>query len=97
MCQAQHSSRGRVRSWDLMTWTLGTRRAGQYSRVSATWNAMRQTSGGLPLGHDGFLKFWALSKPQARTDDVMVDEAQDLNPVLLSVLEETELPRDLRG
>ena len=62
------------------------------ARVTAMWEAMRQKTGGLPLGHDGYLKLWALSKPQARTDYVMVDEAQDLNPVLLGVLEGLECP-----
>lgn len=60
--------------------------------VTAMWDAMRQKTGGLPLGHDGYLKLWALSKPQARTDYIMVDEAQDLNPVLLGVLEGLDCP-----
>ncbi|MGI4826581.1 MAG: UvrD-helicase domain-containing protein, partial [Janthinobacterium lividum] len=50
------------------------------------WAAMLDRSGGLPLGHDGYLKLWALSKPSAQADYIMVDEAQDLNPVLLDVL-----------
>lgn len=54
------------------------------------WMAMSDRAIGLPLGHDGYLKLWALSKPQARVDYIMVDEAQDLNPVLLDVLDRTE-------
>jgi len=50
------------------------------------WNAMLDRTQGLPLGHDGYLKLWALSKPDVEADYVMVDEAQDLNPVLLDVL-----------
>ena len=54
------------------------------------WAAMLDRSRGLPLGHDGYLKLWALSRPQARADYIMVDEAQDLNPVLLDVLNRSE-------
>ena len=54
------------------------------------WTAMSDRSKGLPLGHDGYLKLWALSRPQARVDYIMVDEAQDLNPVLLDVLDRAE-------
>ncbi len=42
----------------------------------------------MPLGHDGYLKVWALSNP--RLDQcyayIAVDEAQDLNPVLTGVI-----------
>ena len=54
------------------------------------WTAMLERERGLPLGHDGYLKLWALSQPQARADYIMVDEAQDLNPVLLDVLDRAE-------
>lgn len=51
------------------------------------WAAMMDRERGLPLGHDGYLQLWALSSPQAQADYIMVDEAQDLNPVLLDVLD----------
>lgn len=54
------------------------------------WASMLDRSRGLPLGHDGYLKLWALSDPQAGADYIMVDEAQDLNPVLLDVLNRSE-------
>jgi superfamily I DNA/RNA helicase len=60
--------------------------------VEAIWNAMRHMSQGPPLGHDGYMKLWALSNPQATVDYVMIDEAQDLNPVLLGVLAGMECP-----
>ena len=60
--------------------------------VCILWDAMRHTSQGLPLGHDGYLKVWALAKPQAQTDYILVDEAQDLNPVLLGVLANAQCP-----
>jgi hypothetical protein len=55
--------------------------------VCAIWTAMVQRDSTIPLGHDGYLKLWALSNPTAFVEYVLVDEAQDLNPVLLGVLQ----------
>ena len=41
----------------------------------------------IPLGHDGYLKLWALRGPKIRGDFILVDEAQDTNPVVLDVLQ----------
>jgi superfamily I DNA/RNA helicase len=60
--------------------------------VQAVWNAMRHKSNRLPLSHDGYLKLWALSNPRSNVDYIMVDEAQDLNPVVLGVLRRMECP-----
>jgi superfamily I DNA/RNA helicase len=62
------------------------------SHVKALWDAMRHKNAGLPLGHDGYLKLWALSQPKARVDYILVDEAQDLNPVLVGVLKRMDCP-----
>jgi superfamily I DNA/RNA helicase len=56
------------------------------AHVQAIWESMLHKGAGLPLGHDGYLKLWALSEPRANVDYILVDEAQDLNPVLLGVL-----------
>lgn len=60
--------------------------------VQSVWDAMLHKTAGLPLGHDGYLKLWVLSKPEARVDYILVDEAQDLNPVLLGMLRRIECP-----
>ena len=60
--------------------------------VHALWGAMQHHASELPLGHDGYLKLWALSKPEVLTDYILVDEAQDLNPVLLGVLDRSQCP-----
>ena len=41
----------------------------------------------VPLGHDGYFKLWALSKPTIPVDFILLDEAQDTAPVMLGVLE----------
>lgn len=40
----------------------------------------------IPLGHDGYLKLWAMSRPTLPADFVLLDEAQDTNPVVLEML-----------
>lgn len=54
--------------------------------LQVIWSNMCARESPLPLGHDGYLKLWALSNPVPRMDYIMIDEAQDLNPVLLGVL-----------
>ena len=51
------------------------------------WSRMCDPNDVLPLGHDGYLKLWALSKPRIAADFILLDEAQDTNPVVLGVLQ----------
>lgn len=57
-------------------------------RASQVWDRLRDPADRLPLGHDGYLKLWALSKPRLAADFIMLDEAQDTNPVVLGVLKD---------
>jgi len=50
------------------------------------WERMRSPNDQIPLGHDGYLKLWALSDPAIMADYILMDEAQDTNPVVLGVL-----------
>jgi superfamily I DNA/RNA helicase len=50
------------------------------------WARMLATDDPIPLGHDGYLKVWALSEPHLPVDYILLDEAQDTNPVVLGVL-----------
>ena len=50
------------------------------------WDRMKEASDSIPLGHDGYLKLWALSEPKIAVDFILLDEAQDTNPVVLDVL-----------
>ena len=43
------------------------------------------------LGHDGYLKLWALSKPKLNFDYILLDEAQDTNPAVLGVLKDNHV------
>jgi superfamily I DNA/RNA helicase len=48
---------------------------------------MRDEKSPLPLGHDGYLKLWALSRPRLNYGYVMLDEAQDTNDVVIDMLQ----------
>lgn len=55
-----------------------------------TWNRMTDAGDDLPLGGDGYVKVWALSNPRIASDYIFVDEAQDLNPVLIGVIRDQQ-------
>lgn len=46
------------------------------------WDDIRAPSGRLRFEHDHYLKIWALADPVLPADFLMLDEAQDTNPVL---------------
>lgn len=49
------------------------------------WDDISRPDGVLRFEHDHYLKMWALSEPQLGVDFVLLDEAQDTNPVLEEV------------
>jgi hypothetical protein len=50
------------------------------------WERMKDENDPIPLGHDGYLKLWAQSDPIIAADFILLDEAQDTNPVVIDVL-----------
>lgn len=50
------------------------------------WKRMLDPSDVIPLGHDGYLKLWALGSPNLAADFILLDEAQDTNGVIMEVL-----------
>ncbi|GGV20001.1 hypothetical protein GCM10010260_70060 [Streptomyces filipinensis] len=51
-------------------------------RARWAWDDICSPEGGLPFQHDHYLKMWALTRPRLPADFVLLDEAQDTNPVL---------------
>ncbi|WP_228924553.1 UvrD-helicase domain-containing protein [Streptomyces sp. DH7] len=51
-------------------------------RVRWAWEDICSPGGVLPFKHDHYLKMWALTRPRLPADFVLLDEAQDTNPVL---------------
>lgn len=54
--------------------------------AAALWRRMSDPRDPIPLGHDGYLKLWAMGRPTLPADFVLLDEAQDTNPVVLEML-----------
>jgi superfamily I DNA/RNA helicase len=67
--------------------TLAEVRAWSVAQAAALWQRMKDRNDDLPMGHDGYLKLWALSGPKLHADYVLLDEAQDTNQVVLGVLQ----------
>ena len=62
------------------------------------WADISDTQGTLPFTHDCYLKLWALGLPRLGYDVVMLDEAQDANPVIADIVErQTQAQRVLVG
>ncbi len=50
------------------------------------WDAMQQGDEKVPMTHSGYLKLYQLSKPILAFDTILLDEAQDTNPVTFDIL-----------
>jgi len=50
------------------------------------WIEMQDIDSRLCMSHDGYLKLWSLNCPRISADIIMLDEAQDTNPVTLKIL-----------
>lgn len=54
--------------------------------AAALWQALRDPKGRLPIGHDVYLKLWALEAPRLEVDFVLFDEAQDANGAMVQLM-----------
>lgn len=62
------------------------------------WRLMQDPSDRrVPMLHDGYLKLYQLSRPQLRFDVILLDEAQDTNPVTLAILADQACAKVLVG
>jgi F-box protein 18 (helicase) len=50
------------------------------------WLEMQDPTTLLRMSHDGYLKLWSLNNAQISADIILLDEAQDTNPVTLKIL-----------
>ncbi|WP_149264245.1 UvrD-helicase domain-containing protein [Actinomadura sp. K4S16] len=51
------------------------------------WDDINNIDGRLRFDHSHYLKMWALSEPKLPADFVMLDEAQDANPIIASIVD----------
>lgn len=57
-----------------------------YPAVERRWQESIHAEHQAGIGHDIYLKLWALSEPNIPTDYVLFDEAQDADPLMLGIL-----------
>ncbi|MEX3629734.1 MAG: UvrD-helicase domain-containing protein [Burkholderia sp.] len=50
------------------------------------WTEMCNFDSPIKMPHDGYLKLWAMSRPTLRYDYILLDEAQDTNPLTLELV-----------
>lgn len=67
--------------------TVAEVRSWAVSAATAIWRRMTDRDDDLPMGHDGYLKLWALEKPRLNAEYILLDEAQDTNEVVLGALQ----------
>lgn len=61
------------------------------------WRDLTNVDGRLKFTHDHYLKLWQLSRPRLDADFVLLDEAQDSNPVVADVFNRQDAQRVLVG
>jgi len=82
--------------------SLGTQRAAERTRwlvrrVRRAWERMADPEDPAALDHDGYLKLFDLRGARIEAELLLVDEAQDLAPVMLSILQRQAGTRLLVG
>jgi hypothetical protein len=50
------------------------------------WRLMADFNSPVKMPHDGYLKIWSSARPRISADVILLDEAQDTNPVALKVI-----------
>ena len=56
------------------------------NKASEVWDLSRNPNSPVPLGHDGYLKLWSISRPRFDKDFIMLDECQDTNAAVIYAL-----------
>lgn len=54
--------------------------------INAVWELLNNSSSDLPITPSIYLKIWALKNPKINVDYILIDEAQDQNPVVIDLL-----------
>lgn len=70
---------------------------GIWMAAQRMWETIADPSQTCPVPHDAYFKIWALQRPTLEADYVLLDEAQDTNPVMQMVFERQSARRILVG
>ena len=81
------------------SWCDGALASAAADAASDLWDAIRDPNGTSPVSHDCYLKMFFLADHQIAESDrtLMLDEAQDADPVILGLVERHRGPRVLVG
>jgi hypothetical protein len=88
------------RSTDLEAFRLehqGRYRSEALAAGERLWVLMINPAERLPMLHDGYLKLYQLSAPRLEYDTILLDEAQDANPLALAILRQQSCARVFVG
>lgn len=98
-----HSAESDVRSWHVPSViniegdAVDQLEAVVLPLARAAWSDLQEPVGRLKFDHDHYLKMWQLSDPDLNCDFVFLDEAQDANPVIASIIEQQTCQRIMVG
>ncbi len=84
-----HADLGAQRARERLRWTA--------RRAARAWARVRDPHDPVPIDHDGYLKTFALMGGHLDAEGLLVDEAQDLAPVMLGLVRAQDAPRLLVG
>jgi len=65
--------------------------------ANRVWEDQINLKGKLPITHDTYVKLWHLSNPKIRKDFILLDEAQDANPVFLDIIKQQDCQKVFVG
>ena len=57
-----------------------------FDAARLAWQRMQRPGEPISVPHDAYLKIWALGSPRLPFDQIILDEAQDTNPVVVDVI-----------
>lgn len=76
------------------TWANNNRVQAHLERaLDKAWADIQDPRGNLPYRHEHYLKGWELSNPVIDADYVLFDEAQDVSPVMFSIISQQRCPK----
>jgi intein/homing endonuclease/ribosomal protein L37AE/L43A len=61
-----------------------------YPFALKAWEDIENPEGTLPFNHDYYVKIWELTDPEIACDFLLIDEAQDLSEVMLSIIRQND-------
>lgn len=80
-CQPCHIEEDKLNKFNPLTYI-----SGMCERVDNLFDDIQKGRHGLPMTHSGYVKLFQLSKPILGFPIILLDEAQDTNPVMLNII-----------